>query len=187
VARKNLQQLAMFALLVAIGLTGRWAQPIWCFTPIAAVGLFAGFCLSSAAAAAAVPLCAMALSDLLLPHYNPTPVMFAVYGAFVLPAVLGRLLRRRFSVARLGLFAVLPSMGFWIASNAAVWYFDDAYPRTVEGLLVCYGAALPFLRNMLAGDAFYTAVLFGCHALAHLRQPAPQYCPSNDHGGGPLG
>jgi hypothetical protein len=35
------------------------------------------------------------------------------------------------------------------------------YPRTLDGLIECYWMALPFLRNSLAGDLFWTAALFG--------------------------
>ena len=35
--------LSVFALLIAIGVAGRWGQPQWCFTPTAAAAIFAGF------------------------------------------------------------------------------------------------------------------------------------------------
>ena len=34
--QRNLQDLLVFFLLVAIGVAGRWGQPEWCFTPTAA-------------------------------------------------------------------------------------------------------------------------------------------------------
>jgi hypothetical protein len=36
----------------------------------------------------------------------------------------------------------------------------------MPGLFACYVAALPFLRNTLAGDLFWSAALFGSYALA---------------------
>jgi hypothetical protein len=40
------------------------------------------------------------------------------------------------------------------------------YLHTPGGLIQCYVAALPFFRNSLAGDLFWTAALFGLHDLA---------------------
>ena len=35
------------------------------------------------------------------------------------------------------------------------------YPKTMEGLVACYVAGLPFFRNALVGDIGYAALLFG--------------------------
>jgi hypothetical protein len=35
------------------------------------------------------------------------------------------------------------------------------YAPDAAGLLKCYVAALPFLKNSIMGDLFWTAVLFG--------------------------
>ena len=37
------------------------------------------------------------------------------------------------------------------------------YPKTVEGLMTCYAAGIPFFWNTVAGDLFYVAVLFGAY------------------------
>ena len=50
--QQNLQDLLVFALLVAIGVAGRWGQPEWCFTPTAAAAIFAGLYFSRVAIAA---------------------------------------------------------------------------------------------------------------------------------------
>ena len=47
------------------------------------------------------------------------------------------------------------------------------YPHTLDGLVSCYVAALPFLRNTFAGDLMWTAGLFGLYALASARGQAP--------------
>jgi hypothetical protein len=36
----------------------------------------------------------------------------------------------------------------------------------------CYAMALPFLRNALAGDLFWTALLFGLYQFGHARLAA---------------
>jgi len=62
--------------------------------------------------------------------------------------------------------ALTSSVLFFVLTNFGVWLVSDLYPRTAAGLVGCYIAAIPFFRNTLAGNAFYTLVLFGGFALA---------------------
>lgn len=43
------------------------------------------------------------------------------------------------------------------------------YPKTGAGLIECYVAAIPFFKNTLLSDLFYTALLFGGLALVEHR------------------
>lgn len=163
----TVRDVAVFVLLIAIGVAGRWAQPLWAFTPIAATAVFAGAYFSRAAIAAMVPIGILAVSDLLLPAYNSVPVLLVTYAAMVAPVWLGRLLRGENRVAatawKLALCGLVPATLFFIASNFAVWAFQSDYEKSLAGLLTCYTAAVPFYRWMLAGDIFYLAVLAGCY------------------------
>jgi hypothetical protein len=67
--------------------------------------------------------------------------------------------------------AILTSLIFFVVSDFGIWLTGDMYPRTLAGLVACYTAALPFLRNQMVGDLFYTAVLFGGFALLESRFP----------------
>lgn len=60
------------------------------------------------------------------------------------------------------------SLVFFLVSNLAVWAGGSMYPLTVQGLLACYSAAIPFFGNELAGTVFYSSVIFG---LYWLREP----------------
>lgn len=157
-------------LLVAIGVVGRWGQPDWCVTPLAAVGLLAGYALPRRWALS-VPLAAMLLSDGLLPSYSSVVVAISVYAAMAIPALLGAWLRRPVAsnavgAARLIGLAATPAVVFFLTTNFAVWASQSMYPKTAAGLGECYVAALPFFRRMLVGDVAYTAVLFIAAALA---------------------
>jgi hypothetical protein len=68
---------------------------------------------------------------------------------------------RFFSIAGIVLAAVTGSVLFFLITNFGVWLTDGLYPRTLDGLVICYAAAIPFFRHTLAGDAVYTIVLFG--------------------------
>jgi hypothetical protein len=168
--QQNLQDLLVFGLLVAIGVAGRWGQPEWCFTPIAATAMFAGLYFSRIAIAALVPVATLAISDLILSPYDSIGVMIATYAVMIVPVWFGRLQRgersRLAQGVRWALFGLLPALLFYIVTNFAVWAFKSNYDKTLAGLGKCYVAAVPFFRWMLAGDVFYLVVLLGCLALA---------------------
>jgi hypothetical protein len=168
--------LVVFFLLVGIGVAGRWGQPEWCFTPTAAVAIFAGWYFSHWQIAALVPLSTLAISDLLLPAYGSVPVMVATYFVMALPVALGRWQRRSQApqrrALRWALISLAPATMFFVVSNFAVWAFENMYERSFTGLMNCYWAAVPFYRWMLAGDVFYLGVLLSCFALAGMAQPA---------------
>jgi hypothetical protein len=168
--QRNLQDLLIFGLLVAIGVAGRWGQPQWCFTPTAAAALFAGLYFSRVAVAALVPISILAISDLMLPAYDSIPVLIATYAIMVLPVFLGRSQRGEHSrwgaAVKWMLFGFVPATLFYVVTNFAVWAFQSDYPKTLAGLAECYWAAVPFFRWMVAGDVFYLAVLLACWAIA---------------------
>ena len=176
--QQNLQDVLIFALLVAIGVAGRWGQPQWCFTPTAAAAIFAGVYFSRVGSAALVPLAILAVSDLLLPAYNSVPVMLATYAVMTAPVWFGRLLRgedhRRAIALKCAVCGLAPATIFFIVSNFAVWAFQSDYEKSLAGLAECYWAAVPFYRWMLAGDVFYVAVLGGCWILANVASSNPR-------------
>lgn len=143
-------------------------------TPIAAMALFGGAYFANKKAAFAVPLAAMYLSDLALGLFVYDlgwfhATMPFIYVSFALTVGLGLLIRSRRSPLRIAGAAFLSSVLFFLLSNLGVWLAGDGhvlYPLTLEGLVACYVAAIPFFRNTLVGDAAYTALLFGGFALA---------------------
>lgn len=143
------------------------------FSPIAAMALFSGAFLPRRWLAFVAPLAALFLSDLVLGFY---PEIVFVYLSVAATVLIGWVIARRKTVLRVGAAAVAGSVLFYIATNFGVWFLSGMYPRTVEGLIACYAAAIPFFQNTLAGDLVFTALLFGGFALAErllpqLRQP----------------
>jgi hypothetical protein len=179
---RNRQQVAfdlsIFTLLIAIGAAGRWGQPEWCFTPIGAAAVFAGYYFASVAVAVLVPIATLVVSDLVLPAYDNLPVMIATYAVMTLPVWLGRWLRSEqrgvTRAARWALCGFVPATAFFLVSNFAVWAFQSDYEKSLAGLAHCYAAAVPFYRWMLAGDVFYLVVLFSCWALAGALSSKPE-------------
>ena len=161
----------MFALLVALGVLGRWAEPAWNFTPLAAMAGVGGWYFRSWLPAVLLPWAMLATSDLLLsPHDSPW-VQVSVYAMSVLPVVLGRAARNNDGWRRAACWAMcgfVPATLFFVVTNFAVWATKSLYAPTLDGLRLCYVQALPFYRTMLAGDVCYVTLAVACLAAAHM-------------------
>ena len=164
---------ARFCSLVAIVLAAAAARLLPHppnFTPIGAMALFGGVYFARKEVAFAVPLAAMFLSDLALGviqygHAIWRPMPFVYIGFFV-TVLLGRIIHSNPRPARIIAATLGGSVLFYVISNFGVWVGGSLYPRTLDGMITCYVAAIPFFRNMLAANVFYTAVLFGGFAFA---------------------
>lgn len=156
--------LVTIACLIGLDFAARLLPHAPDFTPVAATALFAATVLRVRTLAVFVPIVGMMLGDAVLGTYD-LRVMTAVYATLALPAgaaFLSSRLRSRLTTPIL----LSSSLIFFVVTNFAVWAFSPIYAANVAGLVKCYVAALPFLRNMLAGDLFWGVVLFGGYWLA---------------------
>jgi hypothetical protein len=139
------------------------------FTPIAAMALFGGAYLGRRGLAFAAPLGALFLSDTIIGFHSH---MWATYLSMVLIVLIGWAVGARISFLRVGAAAVASSVLFFLLTNFSVWLGSSVYPQTVAGLAACYAAAIPFFQNTLAGDLFFSGLLFGGFALLERVMPA---------------
>jgi hypothetical protein len=144
------------------------------FSPIAAMALFSGAFLPHRSLAFVAPIGAMLLSDAVLGFHGGMPV---VYASVAMIVAIGWLLSSRRTAGRIAVAAVASSVLFYLVTNFGVWAFGTMYPKTAEGLAASYIAAIPFFQNSLAGDLFFTALLFGGFALAERWLPALRHGP----------
>jgi hypothetical protein len=144
-------------------------------TPIGAMALFGGACFVDRKAAYLLPMAAMLLSDLVLGfmHYGLwrlVAIQPVVYGCILASTAIGHLIADRRSVWQVGGAALAGALLFYVVTNFAVWAGGGhTYPMTAAGLGECYWKAIPYFRNTLAGDAAFTAVLFGGLAILENR------------------
>jgi hypothetical protein len=169
--RETTLDLGVFAGLVVFGvltrlLSAEFPQALSNFTAVGAVALFAGYYFRDSRIATLVPLALMVVSNLVLKQYNSLGQMAIVYFALILPVILGFALRGRENVLRIGGCAITTSVWFFVITNFAYWAWYDLYPKTASGLIQGYVMALPFFRNMVAGDLLFSGVLFGAYAIA---------------------
>jgi hypothetical protein len=158
--------------MVVLGACARLLPHPWNFTPIIAIGLFAGNQARLATTGVLATVSALALSDAVLGFYGG---FWYVYGAALIPVLLGRLIRSRSSAGAIGAAAMASSVSFFAVTNFMVWATGSLYPRTAAGLAACFLAGLPFYQNQLLGDGFYTVALFGGYAaVSRLFRPLQQ-------------
>ena len=130
-------------------------------TAIGAMALFGGASFADKRLAFLVPLAALFASDLVLGFYQG---MEYQYLTFTLIVCLGFWLRSRRRVLPIAGAAVASSTIHFIVTDFGTWT-GTLYPHTLAGLIACYTAAIPFFWNTLAGDLFFTALLFGGFAV----------------------
>jgi len=150
--------------LVGIGVAGRLLPHAWNFAPIVAIGLFAGSYLG-ARFAFVVPVAAMVIADSFIGFYD-WKINLTVYAAMALSGAIGLMLRKRRTPFSVGAAAMAGSTLFFLATNAAVWYFGSSYDPGLRGLFASLVAGLPFFRNAVVGDVWYSFVLFGAYEFA---------------------
>jgi hypothetical protein len=164
--KENLLYRTLLALaLIVLAAALRIAPHPWNFTPVGAMAFFSGAVLKDRRLAFAFPLLALFAGDLFVGFYKLS-VMLIVYASFLLSVLIGRWLRGRRTVARIGLATLLGAIQFFLITNFAVWKFMGTYSHNLSELLACYIAAIPLFWNTLGGDALYAALLFGGYALA---------------------
>ena len=160
--------------MMVLGASARLVLHPWNFTPMMAIGLFAGSQARRASTAVLATLLALVLSDAVLGFYRH---MEFVYLSFALIVAIGILLRNNRRFIPILSATLAGSVLFFLLTNFGVWAFSGLYAKTLPGLMFCYLAAIPFFRNMVVGDLFYAAVLFGGFRLLEWAVPALREVP----------
>lgn len=152
------------------------------FAPIGAMGLFGASYLGRRWMAFAIPFSALFISDLILnnvvyrDYFDGFTLITSwwIYAAFGLTILLGwaALHGRKFDPGRVAIASFSASLLFFAITNFGHWADYNMYPKTGAGLVACYTAALPFLKNTIAGDLFFSAVLFGVYEWRNRSQPS---------------
>ena len=139
------------------------------FTPIAAMALFCAGNCTNKYSAFIIPLVAMLLSDLLIGFHN---TLIPVYVSFIFTVMIGFVvLRNKVKLSSLFTASIMSSVLFFIITNFGVWFQGSLYPKNIAGITECFMLAIPFFKNTLLGDMFFSAILFGTFYLAQIKFP----------------
>jgi len=116
------------------------------FAPITSLAIFGGVMFRNKWLGMSLPLLVMFISDLFLGFYVITPW---VYGSFLLISLISKQVNNK--------NILMGSILFFIITNFGVWLLG--YPKTWEGLVLCYTLAIPFFVNSILGDLFFSYLL----------------------------
>ncbi|MEX0668648.1 MAG: DUF6580 family putative transport protein [Candidatus Saccharimonadales bacterium] len=163
----NKTKLILALVLIAIGVSGRLLPHLWNFTPIIAIALFAGVYMGKKYAVF-LPLTIMLIGDIFI-GFDHLAITISIYGSIALAGLLAYGLRRYKSFRVVAGITVASSIMFFLITNAAVWVFSPLYTPNFSGLMQSYVMGIPFFRNSLIGNLFYTGILFGVYELATFR------------------
>lgn len=151
------------------------------FAPIGAMAIFGAAYFSNRIIAFAIPILSLWVSDLVLNNtvyasYNEHIWLFPtgfpwIWLAFVLITLAGIFLLKKVKIGSVIGASLSASVIFYLASNFICWPGNPLYTQNLSGLVTCYIAGIPFFWNTLAGDLFYSAVLFGAFELVKKKFP----------------
>ena len=146
-------------LLILLGVISRIFPHPANFAPITAIALFGGLYLSKKMAFI-LPMAAMLVSDIFVGFYS-WKMMAAVYTSFLLVVGIGILVKQHKTFGNVLIGTLLGSVLFFLITNGAVWAFGTMYTHSFAGLMQSYLMGIPFFKNTLLGDLFYTGVIVG--------------------------
>jgi hypothetical protein len=166
----NSERLAI--VLILVGVLSRLLPHPPNVTAVVGVSLLAAYAIRHPWNAALVPISVMVISDVALGWHSSA---LFTYAGMLAATVIGRALLGQLSIVRVGGAALLSSLAFFIISNFGVWV-GGYYGYSLDGLVACYVAAIPFFGYSLIGDLGSTAILFGLFVLARrfVGEPAPR-------------
>ncbi|PWB38351.1 MAG: hypothetical protein C3F02_04225 [Parcubacteria group bacterium] len=128
------------------------------FSPLASLLLFSG-AYHSKRVFLFFPLLALLISDFIIGFYA-WPIMLSVYGSLALTGLIGLCLKNKVSFIGVANASLGSAVLFFLLTNGAVWFFGTWYSHDLGGLLQCFTLAVPFFRNTVLSNLFYSIILF---------------------------
>ncbi|MBL7732632.1 MAG: hypothetical protein JNM88_15755 [Chitinophagaceae bacterium] len=141
------------------------------FTPVFAIALFSGMIIRQKDMSFILPLLSLFISDVVIQFLYSInefdyPGFYSGqwknYLLLLSLTLIGWALKGK-SYGRMALGAVAAPTLYFLVSNFMVWQAvsEVAYPKTWDGLMACYTAAIPFYKNeLLATLLFLPAIAF---------------------------
>lgn len=166
-------------LILAASLYRAWDGRPWGFAPQIAMALFAGSICKDKRYAFLFPILSMLISDALyqvLYSQGLTPIkgfysgQWLNYLLIASVTVIGFFMNKN-KVSHIVAGSLAGAVFYFMVSNFMVWIGGGldinnlAYPRSAEGLLACYAAAIPFFKWSVLSTLIFNGVFFGAYYL----------------------
>ena len=153
ITKENILSFIYISVLLAIG---RLIPHPPNFTPILAAAIVAPYIMNNRFISLLIPITAMIIADFFIGFYSG---IIWVYGSILLCGLLSQYSQKfKNYKLQLGIMAILSSVIFFVITNFTVWLFSGYYPKTFEGLVLCYTMAIPFFRNTILSTLLYTGL-----------------------------
>lgn len=178
------KKIYIFSAIILLAAISRFFSPWPNVTPLGAMALLGGSYLANRWIGVVLPLLALWISNLFLNNlvYVGIDHEFIWFGqsfwmvsfAMVCISFFGSRFLQKRSVSRVAGGALISSLIFYVITNFGVWAQGLMYPMNIGGLISSYVAGIPFFWNTLAGDLFFTGILYGVieFSFRKLEQPA---------------
>ena len=100
-----------------------------------------------------VALSAFIISDIILGLHS---LVFFTWGSLFLIAYIAKYFQKfYFRIFGVSLSCII----FFLVSNFGVWALGDLYIKNLEGLILCYTMAIPFLQSSLIGTIIFSTLI----------------------------
>ena len=171
--------LVFIILIVIASLYRVWDGRPFGFAPQIAMALFAGSVIKDKKLSFLVPILSMLISDILYQvlylqgltdmkgFYSGQWINYLLFAAVT---VIGFFINKN-KIGHIIMGSLAGAVFYFISSNFLNWagggldINNQPYPKTFDGLLSCYVAALPFFRGSLWATLFFNGIFFGVYHL----------------------
>ena len=174
----------VFRLFASSGTLAPWAN----FTPLGALALFGGCYYQDKWKAYFIPLMTLWITDIILNRilFFHKWVFFYdgfawVYVSFAMMVLIGQMMKS-VSVKSVVMAAIAGAVSHWLVSDIGVWLgggtnLSTGLPYTLDlnGLLMCYYFAIPFMKNLLIGNLVFGALFFWSFEFLQRKYPILQF------------
>jgi hypothetical protein len=140
------------------------------FAPVLALCLLGSAYFTRKWMAFVFPASILLLSDLVIGVGRPIE-MVGVYAAYLLVILIGLKLHNNVKPLRVLTITLSSSLLFFIITNFACWFGSAYYTQDLNGLIINYTGALPFYRNSLVSDMFFSGVFFTAFEMIKVKFP----------------
>jgi len=154
-SKSKIKSWTSISIIIILAVIARIVPHVPNFAPIGGLALFSGANFKNKIALA-IPLLVMFISDMFLGFHKTIPF---VYGSFIIIALIGGLVKN-YKWQSLIKASLVSSIIFFLVTNFGVWITGSMYQKNLDGLIQCYVLGLPFFRNTLISDLFYTFSFF---------------------------
>ena len=148
------------------------------FAPQIAMAIFGGALIKDKKFAFLLPLLSMFISDALyeILYRNGVGNMQGFYeGQFTNYIIFGLMtffgfFIKSYNIGKIALASLAAPTAYFLLSNFMIWVSNSPYaglqrPKTLNGLLLCFGDGLPFYQWSIAATLVFSAILFGSYFL----------------------